>query len=245
MNFLITAGGTEEPLDGVRYITNFSTGRTGAALASYLAEVGHKVILLHGYHALLPDLGKLAKEGKGSIRTVRYRTFSDLNREIRQLLIVDESIDAIVHLAAVSDYSPVSISIPGGVEQSLSQEGKLSSTPEYFSIHMKRNHKIIAHLREYAGDRNVVVVGFKLTNTLNQEERRSAVQKLSETADCDLIIHNDLHEIGEGDAHGASIFLGDGTFIEEVTTKTMLFHHIEKYGERLLHEMKRDREKNQ
>ena len=51
MNCIVTAGPTLEPLDDVRRLTNFSTGRLGTTLANYLAARGHNVILLLGEQA--------------------------------------------------------------------------------------------------------------------------------------------------------------------------------------------------
>ncbi len=48
MNCIVTAGPTYEPLDDVRRLTNFSTGRLGTELANFLAARGHKVALLIG-----------------------------------------------------------------------------------------------------------------------------------------------------------------------------------------------------
>ena len=51
MNCIVTAGPTCEPLDEVRRLTNFSTGRLGTELANFLAARGHKVTLLVGEQA--------------------------------------------------------------------------------------------------------------------------------------------------------------------------------------------------
>ena len=53
MNCIVTAGPTYEPLDDVRRLTNFSTGRLGTELANFLAARGHKVALLIGETATL------------------------------------------------------------------------------------------------------------------------------------------------------------------------------------------------
>ena len=52
MNLLVTAGATREPLDAVRFLSNVSTGATGAALADALAARGCTVALLHGENAV-------------------------------------------------------------------------------------------------------------------------------------------------------------------------------------------------
>ena len=66
MNCIVTAGPTYEPLDDVRRLTNFSTGRLGTELANFLAARGHKVILL---------IGTMATHG-GERRAQRVETFT-------------------------------------------------------------------------------------------------------------------------------------------------------------------------
>ena len=59
MHFLVTAGATREPLDAVRFLSNVSTGSTGAALADALAVRGHTVTLLRGEGASEPGASRL------------------------------------------------------------------------------------------------------------------------------------------------------------------------------------------
>ena len=54
MNCIVTAGPTFEPLDDVRRLTNFSTGRLGTELANFLTARGHHVTLLIGESATWP-----------------------------------------------------------------------------------------------------------------------------------------------------------------------------------------------
>src|SRR5436309_8084245 len=51
MHCVVTAGPTYESLDGVRRLTNFSTGRLGSELVNFLAERGHEATLLLGQQA--------------------------------------------------------------------------------------------------------------------------------------------------------------------------------------------------
>ena len=89
MNCIVTAGPTYEPLDGVRRLTNFSTGRLGTELANFLAARGHKVTLLIGEHVhvsrrtargasgdFLHHGGRFARKAESGVSQARGRDFS-------------------------------------------------------------------------------------------------------------------------------------------------------------------------
>ncbi len=65
----MTAGGTEEPIDSVRRLTNTSTGATGAVLARTFVEKGADVLLLHAQRASI---------GEMPVRCETFVTFADL-----------------------------------------------------------------------------------------------------------------------------------------------------------------------
>lgn len=95
MNFLITAGPTYEPLDNVRRLTNFSTGRLGIGLANFLSDQGHEVTLL---------LSEVSTH-KGAIHASRVEVFT--TTESLGMLFekhASQSTDALFHAAAVSDF---------------------------------------------------------------------------------------------------------------------------------------------
>src|SRR5882762_5143117 len=96
MNCVVTAGPTYEPLDEVRRLTNFSTGKLGSALANFLVARGHTVTLLLGYYALF----------RGEQKAQRVETFTttaDLKSRLQTL--AGPSVHAVFHAAAVSDYT--------------------------------------------------------------------------------------------------------------------------------------------
>ncbi|HEY5232067.1 MAG TPA: phosphopantothenoylcysteine decarboxylase [Verrucomicrobiae bacterium] len=96
MNCIVTAGPTFEPLDDVRRLTNFSTGRLGTELANFLAARGHKVVLL---------IGDMATH-RGERLAQRVETFSttaDLRTKLKSFS--GKRADAIFHAAAVSDFA--------------------------------------------------------------------------------------------------------------------------------------------
>lgn len=96
MRCLVTAGPTFEPLDEVRRLTNFSTGRLGCGLATALKQGGHEVcLLLSEMAAATPD--PLAAE----IR--RFTTTHSLREQLAAL--AGQDFHAVFHAAAVSDFT--------------------------------------------------------------------------------------------------------------------------------------------
>ncbi|MFT4624445.1 MAG: phosphopantothenoylcysteine decarboxylase/phosphopantothenate--cysteine ligase, partial [Myxococcota bacterium] len=97
---VITAGGTSEPIDDVRVVTNLSTGRFGAQLANALAEAGVRVTLLAS-HALASHPEWVHPE----VDLVPFGAFTDLRRALHAAC--DDRPDLVLMAAAVSDYAPV------------------------------------------------------------------------------------------------------------------------------------------
>ena len=96
MNCIVTAGPTFEPLDDVRRLTNFSTGRLGTELADFLARRGHRVTLLLGEQA--------THHGDCRAQTIkRFSTTADLRAKFQAL--AGRRLDAVFHAAAVSDFT--------------------------------------------------------------------------------------------------------------------------------------------
>jgi len=95
MHCIVTAGPTFEPLDEVRRLTNFSTGRLGSELANFLVSRDHDVTLVLSQHATY----------RGEQRAQRVESFvttADLHDRLQALS--NPAIDAVFHAAAVSDF---------------------------------------------------------------------------------------------------------------------------------------------
>ena len=95
MHLIVTAGATSEPMDQVRRLTNFSTGRLGSELANFLTGRGHDVLLL------LSESATYAGEQVSS-RRVRLSSSADLRSRIEACS--RETVHGIFHAAAVSDF---------------------------------------------------------------------------------------------------------------------------------------------
>ncbi len=185
MKVLLTSGGTREPIDAARFITNLSTGYTGRALAEELASRGCEVLCLCAAGAIRP--------AGGSIRVEEFFSFADLNGAVQKALRA-EPFDAVVHLAAVSDYSPSYIEadgrgfLPG-------RATKLDSSPLELRLTLRRNFKILDRIKGYAAAANrpkPLLVGFKLTAGASSGK---VLEKVRALAAADLVVHNDLSEM--------------------------------------------------
>lgn len=170
---LVTSGGTQEPIDQVRVLTNKSTGSTGAAIADELTEMGFEVTYLHSESSALPS------------SSVQLRSFTSFETLQNQLINVlgGGTYQAVVHAAAVSDFK---------VENPFSN--KMSSDQD-LTLHLKRNPKLVDQLRDFAKNPNLKVIAFKMTANADEQKQMAAINKLFQNAMPDLVVHNDTSEI--------------------------------------------------
>jgi phosphopantothenoylcysteine decarboxylase/phosphopantothenate--cysteine ligase len=173
MKLLITAGATRESIDAVRFISNVSTGTTGAALADAFSEAGHDVLLLRGIGAV---------SAREKCQQVTFSSTQDLSSRLQQH-VASGSIDAVIMSAAVADYRP---------KQPVT--GKIPSDNDQLTLHLVRNEKILPQLKTFSS-RPLYVVGFKLTVGADEQVRRDAVAAQFASGGVDLVVHNDLAEI--------------------------------------------------
>lgn len=196
MKILITGGGSEEPIDNVRAVCNFSTGRTSAFLADFFAGAGHEVTEI---------VSERAVKAK-SARILPYKTY----RELSALLEAEcrtGSYNLVVHAAAVSDYSPYQI-VVDGKEYQCGQVSKVPAGAELV-VKMKKNPKLVDSLKLWCGDKTKIIA-FKLTSNASGSERKAAVKKVFDANENhllspDFVVSNDLSEI-KGDSHPCVIY---------------------------------------
>jgi len=190
---LITAGGTREYIDGVRYIGNMSSGSTGARMADYFSAHGYEVTWVGARDAYRPQR---------DCQQLTFETFSELQALLQQQL-ADIHYDAVIHAAAVSDYSIDSLSVCDE-QANVCRESKLP-TADSMSICLKKNPKLIQQLSQWSRNPEMTVVGFKLTNSQCMQERLQAVKKLIDQPHIALVAHNDLADITP-DQHGFELY---------------------------------------
>ncbi len=151
MRCIVTAGPTYEPLDDVRRLTNFSTGRLGSELASFLTEQGHETTLL---------IGQLATY-RATARAKSVQTFSTtLDLRDRLQTLGGDTPTAVFHAAAVSDFTFGKVwsrSAQGQLTELRS--GKLSTREGTLLAELLPTKKIISELRAFFP--NALLVGWK------------------------------------------------------------------------------------
>ena len=173
MNCIITAGPTFEPLDDVRRLTNFSTGRLGTELANYLTARGHHVTLLVGESATYA--------GKRRAQTVKtFSTTADLRAKLNALR--GQKVDAIFHAAAVSDFvfGKMFVREASGKLKPFSPSKKISTRGGSLFVELVPTPKIIAELRGWFP--KTKIVGWKFEADGGRSDALQAATR--QLADC-------------------------------------------------------------
>lgn len=129
---VVTAGGTQEPLDPVRYIGNRSSGKMGFALAEAARDCGARVVLIQAATTAPPPLG---------MTTVSVTTAAEMQAAVNEHTA---QADALIMAGAVADYRP---------ETARSQKTKRTGDP--LAIRLVENEDILASV-----PRTLVKVGF-------------------------------------------------------------------------------------
>jgi phosphopantothenoylcysteine decarboxylase/phosphopantothenate--cysteine ligase len=184
---VVSAGGTREPLDPVRFLGNRSSGRQGYALARAALARGAEVTLISA-NAALPD--------QAGAKVVRVGAAEDLRRAV---LEAAPSADAVVMAAAVADFRPA--------ERSASKLKKTEVDPE--PIALVRNADILAEISAHRLREGQVVVGFaaETDNVLANGRIKLAAKG------CDLLVVNEVgeHRTFDAEDNSATILAADGT----------------------------------
>ncbi len=177
MNCIVTAGPTFEPLDEVRRLTNFSTGRLGTELANFLAARGHRVTLLVG------EAATYAGERKAqSVKT--FSTTADLRAKLKAFS--GKKVEAIFHAAAVSDFAfgQIFAETKTGEFAALKASKKISTRQGNLLVELVPTPKIIAELRGWFP--KAKITGWKFeADGQRADAWRAAKQQLADCAtDC-------------------------------------------------------------
>ncbi|BFH15056.1 bifunctional phosphopantothenoylcysteine decarboxylase/phosphopantothenate--cysteine ligase CoaBC [Paenibacillus melissococcoides] len=166
---LVTAGGTIERIDPVRYITNDSSGKMGFAVAEAARDMGACVTLIAGQTQSVPPEG---------VELIRVETALDMRNAVMARY---EDTDIVVKTAAVADYRPVHRAAH-----------KLKKTGERLVIELERNPDILQELGEKK--KNQLLIGFAAET---EQLEQYALDKLARK-NLDYIVANDVSRTDAG-----------------------------------------------
>ncbi len=215
LRVLVTSGGTAEPIDAVRVITNTSTGGTGAMIAENFARRGHAVTLLRATSARM---------AAGMDKEETFVTFAELDAALARLLR-EETFDAVIHAAAVSDFSIATVEVDGVERAPGSVKLGSGSAPV---LRLKTNPKLLDTLRARSRNEAVRIVAFKLTNEAAGPDVRIAVGKLFAESAVDFVVHNDLANRDENGVFPAEVWGPKGEMVEYCADRRQIGAALEK-----------------
>ncbi len=164
---VVTAGGTSEPIDAVRSITNRSSGKQGFAIAQAAIDHGATVTLISANSSIVTPVG---------VHRIDISTAQEMHNAVMDAI---KTADALIMAAAVADFRPDEVT-----NLKIKKEAGI---PE---IHLTYTKDILSDVREYRkkDGHPKVVIGFAAES---QDLVHNARQKL-ERKNLDLIVANDI-----------------------------------------------------
>ena len=170
MKVLVTAAGTREPIDPVRFVGNRSSGKMGYAIAQAAAQRGAEVLLVSGPSALdIPP----------NVKGLRVETTNEM---LEACMEAYEKMDIVIKAAAVADYRPRDVA-----DQKIKKK-----TDDALTVVMDKNPDILKELG--ARKAHQILVGFAAeTQNLLDNAREKIVKK-----NLDMIVANDVTAAGAG-----------------------------------------------
>ena len=182
---LVTAGGTVEPIDPVRYIGNRSSGRMGYEIAKSAVKTGAEVILISGKAEIEPP--------NGLKHFAKVESALEMREEVLKYF---ETVDAVIMSAAVADYR---------IKKPASQ--KIKKSDENLTLELVKNPDILRELGTLK--KSQILIGFAAeTQNILEYANKKLVEK-----NLDFIVANDVTAEGAGfgvSTNIASIIWRDG-----------------------------------
>lgn len=187
-NLLVTAGGTREAIDPVRYIGNRSSGKMGYAIAAQAARRGAKVILVSGATGL---------PNPPNVTVVKVESAAEMRQEVLKHF---SACDIVVKAAAVADYRP-----------EVAETQKIKKNEDTLILKLAKNPDILRELGQIKERQLLVGFAAETQNIVNY-----AKKKLNEK-NLDMIVANDVTAPGAGfnvDTNIAKLLFRDGKVVD-------------------------------
>ena len=192
---VVTAGGTEEPIDPVRFVGNRSTGKMGIAIAEDALDRGAAVTLILGHVSVDPPAGA---------HTARVETAAEMQAALRALTPPEGPVfDVLVMAAAVADFRPKTTS-DKKLSRGESIKLELDSTPDLLAEAAERAR---TGSRASGGPRPILVGFAAETGSTDRAAEKVGAKGV------DMLVANDVTEPGSGfgtDTNRVMIYYSEG-----------------------------------
>lgn len=198
---LVTAGATREAIDPVRFISNYSSGKMGFALAKAAAMRGAQVTVVAAHTDVLPPM---------FTEVVNVVSAEDMFNAVKERYA---DCDIIIKAAAVADYTPETVA-----------DSKIKKSDSDMKIDLKRTTDILKYLGEHKSGK-LFLCGFSMeTDDLIENSKKKL-----ESKNCDMICCNSLRTEGAGfgtDTNVLTVITKDGVAQLEKMSKEQAAHRI-------------------
>ena len=206
---MITAGGTQEPIDPVRYLGNHSSGKQGIALADEASKRGALVTLIAAnVSEPIPALHEV----------IRVATAAELSAAIDSKL---NEVDAVVMAAAVADFR---------VEAAAQTKLKRSELGEEISLKLVANPDILAGLvsRIESEKLQIVSVGFAAETASSANDLQRLAEHKLESKGCDILVANNVSNgaVFGADENSVLVLTKHGSVTSREGSKRTIAAHI-------------------
>ena len=190
MKFLVTAGPTREPLDPVRFLSNYSSGKMGYAIALVAKQLGAEVNLISGPTSLdKPD----------GIDTTYVETSDEMRIAVYEKIL---SAQVFISTAAISDYRPVRYS-----------KSKYKKSTDRLTIEFERGTDILQTVAEQNSDTFTVGFAAETENLISNAREKLRSKKI------DMIIANIANyekNLGFGSDYNKVTVISDDESVDEI-----------------------------
>lgn len=193
---LITAGGTREKIDPVRFIGNRSSGKMGYALAEYANKQGAEVTLISANSNLKKIDG---------IKTINVETSEELYNSIDQLFPI---CDVLIMSAAVSDFKP---------KQYENQKIKKVENQTSINLEFEKTKDILKYFGQHKNEKQIIIGFAAETNDILNNAQRKLLEK-----NVDMLVLNDVSDTRIGfnsDDNKVTILFQNQDYIETEVMK--------------------------
>lgn len=235
MHIAITAGGTEEPIDGVRKITNMSSGSLGwnclEAVLSFMRKHDRSDFLVHYIKAPKAVTKELSAEDARYVDVVNVSNTQSVYDCIEKLMS-EVNISLFIHAMAISDfsysYSVSTAMLAEEIYQNIVADSNLSkekikailtnpkqkhdadekiSSSEQIVMGFETTPKVISLIKKK--NRETFLVGFKLVKHNKDNNLIKQAEKLRLTNECDAVFANEASQLSEEGHAGLLLHKGE------------------------------------